>query len=107
MTTYEQILARLGDTERAELDKFIFALSDDLSKNILRKLASPHSPISSDELPSRELGGSKVASLRWLDMLEDMSFVRSELVKKGERYCRVYDITNKGREVVQKYNIFM
>lgn len=107
MSMYEQILSKLGSEDRKELDKFILAMSNDISRNILRKLASPHSPISTEELPLKEIGGSKVSSLGWLDNLEKMGFVNSDLIRKGDRFYRVYDITDHGKTVVKKYNIFL
>lgn len=107
MALYDQIVQKLGSEERQQLDKFVLAMSNDVSKNILRKLASPHSPISSEELPMKVIGGSKVTSLGWLDQLEDMGFVKSEMQRKGDRFFRVYDITDNGKEIVKKYNIFL
>lgn len=107
MVTYEQVLSKLGLEERKEVDKFIMIVSDDVSKNILRKLASEHSPISFDDLPSKELGSSKVISLNRLDVLEEMKWVTSDLEKKGEYHTRVYSITDEGRDVTQKYRVLL
>jgi len=107
MVTYEQVLSKLGLEERKEVDKFIMIVSDDVSKNILRKLASEHSPISFDDLPSEELGSSKVISLNRLDVLEEMKWVTSDLEKKGEHHTRVYSITDEGRDVTQKYRVLL
>ena len=107
MVTYDQILSKLGTEERKEVDKFIMIVSDDVSKNLLRKLASEHSPISFDDLPSNELGSSKVISLNRLDVLEEMKWVTSDLVKKGEHHSRVYTITEEGRELTKKYRVLL
>jgi len=104
MVTYQELMAKLGEQDQIELKKFVHFLSDDLSRNILLKLASPHSPIGSEDLPLKELGKhSKNAALHELNDMEKCKVVESEMKKLNGRYHRVYDLTDEGKIFVREF----
>ena len=104
MVEIEKILEKLDEAERTQLGSFIQMLHDPLSRNILAKLASPHTPMCLNDLPLKKLDAdNSVSVVSRLHKLESMNLVESEMIKQDSGAYRTFHITDGGREIVQKY----
>lgn len=104
MMQIEKILEKLDDAERTELGSFIHILCDPLSRNILAKLACPHTPMSLNDLPLRKLDAeNSVSVMSRLHKFENMNLVESEMVKQESGTYRTFQITEQGKKIVEKY----
>ena len=104
MMQLERILEKLDDTERAELGSFVHMIHDNLSRNILAKLASPNTLMCVKDLPLEEIGATRSMSvISRLHKFEDMNLVKSEMVKHGIGVYRKFRITPQGIQIAKKY----
>jgi predicted transcriptional regulator len=108
MKTIEEILAQIPDqSEREQLINIIQIIEDPLSRDILGKLASPHSPIIANKMPTTLLTQSKISILSRLKTLVDMKLVEStfETSEDGMSYKK-YEITNNGKHFATQHAKF-
>lgn len=104
MIEIDKILGKLDESERAELGSFIHMLHDPLSRNILAKLASPHTPMCLNDVPLEKLDANdSVSVMSRLHKFENMNLVKSEMKKHNSGAYRTFSITDGGKEIVQKY----
>ena len=75
-------------------------LSDPISRQLLGKLASPHSPILATEYPIK--GHSRNLVLMTLHRLEAVGVVKSEMIEQQNSLVRQFEITELGRKVAGK-----
>ena len=104
MLQIEKILEKLDEAERTELGSFIHMLHDPLSRNILAKLASPHTSMCLNDLPLEKLDATdSVSVMSRLHKFENMNLVESKMVKLGSDAYRTFHVTAQGKQIVEKY----
>jgi ferric iron reductase protein FhuF len=103
METYVEIMKKLNVNDQKHIDLFMRVLTDKLSRKVLAKLASPNTPLSSNDLPLKTLEGSKIATLTRFHQLEEIGLVNSKMVFKNDGYYMVYHATPLGQTAVGQY----
>lgn len=83
-------LIELPDAELRDILKSLNA-SDDLSLQLIQKIAGPHSPMPISDLPF--LNFPRGPTLVKLYHLQSLGILKSSLVKKGNDYVRVFEKT--------------
>ncbi len=98
---FERIMEKLDEDDKAYLSKFVKIVNDRLARNILAKMASPHSPICYDNVPLEELGGdNKFRIMSLLNTMEQIGLAKSEMVKRPKGSFRQYHVTDEGKNLV-------
>ena len=104
MVQIEKILEKLDDAERTELGSFIHMVNDPLSRNILAKLASPHTLMCLNDLPLESLDANDSMSvISRLHKFENINLVESKMVKQDSGAYRTFSVTAQGKQIVEKY----
>lgn len=104
MVELDRILGKLDPSERTQLGGFVQILNDPLSRRILAKLASPHTPMCLNDLPLKQLEASdSISVMSRLHKFEEMNLVESKMVKHSAGAYRTFDVTAAGRSIVEKY----
>lgn len=104
MVEIDKILEKLDADERSQLGGFVQMLNDPLSRKILAKLASPHTPMCLNDLPLKQLEASdSVSVMSRLHKFEGMNLVESKMIKHQSGAYRTFDVTAEGRTIVEKY----
>ena len=103
MNSINTIFDKLEDSERQQVFQFAEMLTDPMTRRIMAKLASTHSPITTDKLPIDLLKGSKAAIISRLSRLKRAGIISSESVESEDGFCKRYSINENGEELVSKY----
>lgn len=105
MKTIEEILEQIPDTsEREQLLNILQIIEDPISRDILGKLASPHSPIPANKVPATLFKTTKINVLSRLKRMVDMKLVKSEFVSSGDGVSfKRYEITDYGKQMAMKH----
>lgn len=104
MVDLDRILGKLDAGERSQLGAFAQMINDPLSRNILAKLASPHTPMCLSDLPLKELQAKdSVSVMSRLHKFEQLKLVESKMVKHESGAYRTFEVTSQGRTIVDKY----
>ena len=98
-----EILGKLPEGSERELFRLAGAMADPLSRNILAKLDSKHSPILTSDIPTGLLGAKKGAIMSRLYNLHNLGLLTSEPKKTESGYCKEYAINGHGRSIVRNY----
>ena len=106
MKTIEEMLAQLpNEEERDQFINIMQIIEDPLSRDILGKLASPHSPILANKIPEKLFNQSKINILSRIKKMVDMKLIESTFEKsekEGIAYKK-YDITEYGEKIVSTH----
>lgn len=105
MKSIQEILAQIPDQqERDQLINIMQVIQDPLSRDILGKLASPHSPILANKVPTKLFAESKINILSRLKKMVDMELVEStfETSDDGMSYKK-YEITKYGKNIAVQH----
>jgi predicted transcriptional regulator len=105
MKSIEEILAHIPDpVEREQLINIMQVIEDPISRDILGKLASPHSPIYANKVPTTLFKQSKINILSRLKKMADMKLVESKFETSEDGLaCKKYEITAYGKTVALKH----
>ena len=103
MNPVNEILGNLNEVQRGKALEFAGALADPLTRRILAKLTSKHSPISVDNIPTQLLGAQRPEVISRLSRLERYGLVSSNNMTKDGTVHRRYEINDAGKELVHKY----
>lgn len=101
MKTIEEMLSQIPDEqEREQLINIMQIIEDPLSRDILGKLASPHSPILANKIPDELFNHPKINVLSRIKKMMNMELIEStfETSGKGIAYKK-YDITEYGEKI--------
>jgi len=101
MKTIEEILSQISNTqEREQLINIIQIIEDPLSRDILGKLASPHSPILANKIPEKLFNQPKIHVLSRIKKMVDMKLIESTFENSEEGVAhKKYDITEYGKKI--------
>lgn len=103
MKTIDEILARVPDDERKQLINIIQIVEDPLSRDILGKLASPHSPILANKIPTSLFNHSKISVLSRLKKMIDENLVESNFETSEGVSHKKYVLTEYGKTFALKH----
>lgn len=78
-------------------------LADPLSRKIMAKLASKHSPIAVNAVPTKMLNASKAAIISRLCRLESYGLATSVREKDGDLTYNVYKLNAVGERLVKNH----
>jgi len=101
MKTIVELLSHISDdAEREQFINIMQVIDDPLSRDILGKLASPHSPILANKIPEKLFKQSKINILSRIKKMVDMKLIEStfETSEDGLAYKK-YDITKYGKVI--------
>jgi hypothetical protein len=93
------ISKKLKGQQLKELLKETSLITDSLGQELITKAASPHSPISIDELTTFK-NGSRDEALARLYQFEKLGIFKSALNPASGQMKRVFSITELGRKTV-------
>ena len=82
--------------------KMAGVISDPLTRKILAKLSSKHSPINTNAIPIDKLNAKKLQIINRLARLENVNLVTSELIKSDNGYCRRYTANDNGKSIAKQ-----
>ena len=94
------VLNGLEESKRASLFHLAGVIAEPLTRRILAKLNSPHSPIAIDAIPITELRGGKPQIISRLIKLEQLGLVRSDKIRAENGYCKKYFINSETKDLV-------
>ena len=103
MNSVNEILGNLNEVQRGKTLEFAGALADPLTRRILAKLASNHSPISVDNIPTNLLNAQRPEIISRLSRLERYGLVSSNNITKNGTVHRRYEVNKTGKDLVHKY----
>ena len=102
MVTAPNPIDQMGKFDQRTLS-LISVVADPLNRKIMAKLASKHSPIAMNNVPTQRLEASKIQVVSRLCRLERQGLVVSERKKDGDSFYREYSISANGRVLVDSY----
>lgn len=105
MKTITEILEQIPDEhERKHLVDMMGIVWDPLSRDILGRLASPHSMIRANDALEKLFGQPKVSVLARVYKMIDAKLVQSKFVSTGNgTSCKEYNITKYGRKIAGEH----
>ena len=105
MKTIEEMLAQIpNEQEREQLIDIMQIIEDPLCRNILGKLASPHSPIVANKIPENLFKNSKINILVRIKKMVDRELINSTFETSEEGMaCKKYTITEYGKKIAQTH----
>lgn len=101
----ENIMSKLSVNDQQEMARFSHIVNDPLSRRVLAKLASPHTPMCFNDIPLAKLDTtSTVMVISKLNLLEKAGLAESKMIKNsnGSVY-KTYHATDVGTETANKY----
>lgn len=102
MKTASNVLDKMDDQQLQDTLRSLSVLADPLTRKIMAKLASKHSPIAANNIPVEQLNASEPAIISRLCRLESYGFATTtKCVDDGMSY-KVYSINETGRRMVEK-----
>ncbi len=104
LNVIDEIFGKLSTEQKYKVAQFSHIVNDPLSRRVLAKLASPHTPMCLDDMPIAKLQVTSPASvLSKLNLLERAGLVYSEMAKHDSGVFKTYHATEQGKETVVKY----
>ena len=105
MKTIEEMLSQIpDDQERDQFISIMQIIGDPLSKDILGKLASPHSPIFANKIPEKLFKQPKIVILASIQKMIKAKLIASTFEKSDEGTSyKKYDITDYGEQIASTY----
>ena len=76
-------------------------LSDPLTRKILAKLASPHSAIDTNAIPTEKLHAKKIQIVNRLSRLEKVNLVTSKLIHSDNIHYTKYEVNPNGDAIAK------
>ena len=98
-----EILGKLPGGSEKEIFRLAGMLTDPLTRDILAKLDSKHSPILTNDIPTGLLRAEKGKIMSRLYKLHKIGLLTSTPMKKGDGFCKEYAINEHGSSLVRKY----
>ena len=98
--------SKINDMDRQEIQntmQVVGMLTEPLTRRIMAKLASKHSPIAANDVPTDLLKASKPQIISRLSRLERFGLVRSERKTVSAGFCKEYRINDSGKRWVHDY----
>ena len=105
MKTIVETLAQISnEEEREQIINIMQIVEDPLSRDILGKLTSPHSPILANKISRIFTNQSKINILDRMKRMAEAKLIKSTLTDSDEgMVCRKYEITKYGRKIAETY----
>jgi len=103
MKTIDEIFANMPNDDREQLIDYIQIIEDPLSRDILGKLASPHSPIYSNNIPTMLFNAKEITILSRLKRMVNSKIIESKFVKENGKHVKKFDITEDGKTLATRY----
>lgn len=101
MKNTSNVLAEMNDQDLQDTLRSLSVLADPLTRRIMAKLASKHSPIAANAIPTDMLEASEAAIISRLCRLESYGFVTAaKNHPDDETFYKVYSINETGRRMV-------
>lgn len=97
------IIDNLDDQQLSDTLLSLSALADPLTRRIMAKLASKHSPIAVNAIPTEKLQASSPDIISRLCRLESYGFVTSIKKTDNGSFYRVYSLNSTGQRVVKNH----
>ena len=103
MENYSRTLDDMDEQDREKTLQFVSVLADPLTRRIMAKLASKHSPIAVNNVPAERLNTTKPQIISRLCRLERYGLVTSHKKTTDNVFYKEYSINENGRRWVDGY----